>query len=191
MNVSDASNSADDQADNEANNSVDGDGMPDATDTLDADVLEIITQIQTNKFLNLELTVPNPEQFPSAKSESPSEHLANLVEPSSADMEVVEQFPYGKPSVLVNDLQGSSAYKPRQDTLAGSIWEPFQSECNWDFAYWAKTNKLSLLALADLLVIPNVRLFFFFFFMVLLNVVKAYREAWYLIPYCEGPQFNH
>ena len=33
--------------------------------------------------------------------------------------------------------------------------------------------------------------FFFFFFMVLLNVVKAYREAWCLILYCEGPQFNH
>jgi len=138
--------------------------MPDATNTLDANVLEIITQIQTNEFLNLELTVPNPEQFLLAKSESPSEHLANLVEPSSANMEVVEQFPYGKPGAPVHDLQGSSAYELRQDTLAGSIWEPFQSKCDWDFAYWAKTNKLSSSALADLLVIPNVHLFFFFLF---------------------------
>ena len=163
MNVGDASNSADDRADNEANdnNAVDGDGMPDTADTLDADVLEIITQIQTNEFLDLESTAPDPEQFLSAESESPPEHLANPVEPSSADTEVVERFPYGKPGAPVNDLQGSSTHELRQDTLGGSIWEPFQSECDWDLAYWAKMNKLSSSALADLLAIPNVRPFFF------------------------------
>jgi len=164
--------------------------MPDTADILDADVLEIITQIQTNKFLDLESTVPDPEQFLLAESESPPKHLANPVEPSNADTEVVERFPYGKPGVPVNDLQGSSTHELRQDMLGGSIWEPFQSECDWDLAYWAKMNKLSSSALADLLVIPNVCPFFPLF-TVSLNVVKACREAWCLIPYCEGSQFNH
>ena len=171
MDVGDVGNGADanDRAVDEADNSVDGDGTSDTADTTDANVLEILTQIQTNDVLDLESTAPNPEHIPSAESESPPENLANPVEPSSADThpeEVVEHFAHGKPGAPINDLQGSSIYESSQEGLGEDVWTPFQSEIEWDFAHWAKSNRLSSSALADLLAIPDVRLFFFLLYSV-------------------------
>ena len=170
MNVSNASNNADDRANDEADESVDGDGTPDNADTIDADVLDILTQIQTNTFLDLESTASdNPEQIPSAELESPPKSLTNLLEPSSGDThpeELVECFPYGQPGAPINDLQGSPAYKSSPEVLGGDVWAPFQSKCEWDFAHWAKTNRVSSSALAKLLAISDVCPFFFFFYSV-------------------------
>ncbi len=177
MNVDDeASNSAD-------NDAADGDGAPDTADATDADVFEIITQIQTSGILDsdstvpsgnilsaetepapdVDLTAPNPEQVPSAdsESESPPENLPDM------RPEVVEHFPFGKPGV---PIEGFPVYASSQDTLGGSVYEPFQSECDWAFAHWAKMNGPSASSLTKLFAIPDVRLFFFFF-TTLLKVV--------------------
>jgi len=92
---------------------VDGDHTPDTANIMDANMLDIITWIQTNKLLDLESNGPNPEQIPSAKLESPPKDLANLVEPSSIHThpeEVVECFAHGKPSAPMDGLQGCSIY---------------------------------------------------------------------------------
>jgi len=49
MNVGDASNSADDQANNEANdnNAVDGDGMPNTADVTAPSIYQAFTQLST------------------------------------------------------------------------------------------------------------------------------------------------
>jgi len=195
MNVGDAGNSANanSQADDRANNSMDGDHTPNTTDIMDANVLDIITRIQTNELLDLESNGPDPEQIPSAELESPPEDLANPVEPSSVHThpeEVVERFAHGKPGAPMDGLQGCSIYDSSREGLGGTIWAPFQSEIEWDFAHWAKLNRLSSSALADLLAIPDVRPFFFFI-TPLLNVVKGCREARPLLSYCKGSQFNH
>jgi hypothetical protein len=66
---------------------VDGDGMPDAANAMDANVFEIITQTQTNMFPNSDLTTPSPKQVLSAEHEpeSPTEDVPNPLEPSTPD----------------------------------------------------------------------------------------------------------
>ena len=207
MNVDDASNRADDQADNQASDSaddqaddqtsdtMDNDGAPDTADMTDADVFETIVQGQTPRFPDLESTVPDPEQIPSADSESPSEnenpsipveassfetyhevvasaelesppeYQFNPVEASSSDAHpevFVKRFPHGNPGAPIDNTQGPSVYESNQDAFGGSVWAPFQSKCDWDFAHWAKMNGSSASSLSGLLEIPNVRPFFFF-----------------------------
>jgi len=181
MNVNKASNSADN------NDAADGNDMPNTTNAMDADVFEIITQIQTSGILDSDSTVPNPEHILLAKSESlpnldltatvsnPEQILSAELEPPPENLpdmcpEVVEYFPYGKAGAPIDDMQGVSIYTSSQDTLGRSVYEPFQSECNWAFAHWAKMNGPSALSLTKLLAIPEVGLFFFFF-AVLLKVV--------------------
>jgi len=148
----------------DTNYTIDGDGTPDVADVTEANVFEILAQTQSSRLAVSNLTVPNPEQILLAKLESPLEDLPNLLERSSPDahpLVAIEHFPHGNPGAPIEAMQGSSIYKSSQEGLGGSVWAPFQSECDWCFAYWAKMNKLSSLALTDLLAIPNVSLPFF------------------------------
>ena len=158
-NTTDTTNSTN----NQANDTTNGDNASDIADTTDADVFEIITQMpmQTNMFPDLDSTVPGPEEIPSVKSELPEDLPKPLepLEPGSSDAHpqvVVEHFPYGNPSALINGMPGCSIYESSQGGLGGSIWAPFQSKCDWRFAHWAKVNGPSSSALTDLLAIPNV-----------------------------------
>jgi len=169
-NVDNSNNNADDQANDTA---AGGDAMPDTADmtdtadATDANVFETITQVHTDGFLDSDSTVPNPEQIPSAESESPPETPPNpLGQPSSPDARsqvVVERFRRGNPGAPINGTQGSPIYESSQETLGGSVWAPFRSECDWNVAHWAKMNGPSATALTGLLAIPNVRLTFFCF----------------------------
>jgi hypothetical protein len=176
MNVDSTGNSADDRANETMDgdgmpDTADGDGEPDTADTMDADVLEIITQTSTFP----ESIAPNAEQLPSAESELPPEDppIVPEVTGSAADAHpplVIEYFPHGSPGAPINSTRGSSIYETSQEVFGGSVWAPFQSESDWDFAHWAKMSGSSASALADLLAIPHVRPPFFFF-IALLNVV--------------------
>jgi len=163
MNVDNSSNNADDQANNIT---ADGDAMPDTADmtnmadTTDANVFETITQAHTGRFLDSDSTVPNPEQRPSAESESPPESALNPLEqpsrPDARSQVVVQRFRRGNPGAPINGTQGSPVYESSQEAL-GAVWAPFQSECDWNVAHWAKMNGPSATALTGLLAIPNVR----------------------------------
>lgn len=171
MNVGDAIDRAGDQGNDSdrANNITDDDNMSDTADTTDANTFEIISHTQTSRLLDLDLTPPSPEQIPSAEAESPLENLPNPVEAGSPDTHprvVVEHFARGAPGAPINDTQGGSMYKSGEAALGESVWAPFQSECDWWFAYWAKMNGPSSSALMDLLAIPNVRPPFFFLYCV-------------------------
>lgn len=177
-------------ADNDrANNTTDGDGAPDTADMTDTDAYESMTQTQPSGFLDTNSTVSDPDDISSAesephsgnlsdpddvssaKSESPLENVPNP--PSSTDTRpqlVVERFPHGKPGAPINGMRGSSIYESSQDALGGAVWAPFQSQCDWDVAYWAKMSGPSCSALTNLLSIPNVR-HSFGLLPVLLNVV--------------------
>ena len=189
MIVDDASNSADNRANDQV--TADGDDAPDTADTTDADVFEIITQ---TRFPDLDPITPDPGEFPSAELDSPPEDPpSNPLGSGSFDARpqvVVEPFPHGSPGARIDGMQSSSIYESTLGSLGGSVWAPFQSECDWRFAHWAKKHGPSSSALADLLKIPNVCPSPPFF-NALLNVVKACGEARPLISYHESAQFNH
>ena len=157
----DVSDNADNQATNQANHTADDNGAPDMADMTDADVLEVLTQ--TSRFLESNSTAHIPEPNPSAESESPPENLPNPLEQSSPDTPqvVVERFPYGNPGAPIDGMQGSTIYESSQEAFGGSVWAPFQSQCDWDVAHWAKMKGPSSKAVTDLLAIPDVRPAFF------------------------------
>lgn len=146
------------EATDRANDTADGDGMPDSADTAeatDANVFEIISR--TSRFQDS--ITPNPEEIPSTESESPPDDPPIPLEPSGPETPqlVIEHFPHGNPGMPINGGQGSSIYESSQEVFSESVWAPFQSECDWDVAHWAKMNGPSSSALTDLLAIPNVR----------------------------------
>lgn len=170
--------SDDDRTGDQAEDTMDSDSTADDADdadATDANVFEIITQTRTSILPHSDSIAPNPEQVPSAESDPPP-NPPNPLEPDSPDAHpqvVVEHFPHGNPGAPINGTPGCSIYESTQDALGGSVWAPFQSECDWRFAHWAKMHGPSSSALTDLLAIPNVCSSppFFFFFIVLLNVV--------------------
>ena len=175
MGADDPSNSLNDRA----NNTTDGDGAPDDADMTDTDVFEPMTQTQPSGFQDVYSTASDPEDISSAESESPSgnlsdpedissaesesppENSSNPLEPSGADTHpqlFVEHFPHGKPGAPIDNMQGTSIYESSQNVLGEAVWSPFQSQCNWDVAYWAKMSGPSCSAITSLLSIPNVRI---------------------------------
>jgi hypothetical protein len=52
--------------------------------------------------------------------------------------------------------QGSSLYQTSQEALGFSTWAPFQSQCDWEVACWAKLRGPTSSAFTDLLAIPEV-----------------------------------
>lgn len=160
----DVADNADDQANDQANHTADDNGAPDTADMTDADILEVLTQTETSRFLESNSTARIPEQTPSADSELPPENLSNPLEQSSPDPSpqvVVERFPYGNPGAPIDGMQGSTIYELSQEAFGGSVWAPFQSQCDWDVAHWAKMKGPGSSAVTDLLAIPNVRPLFF------------------------------
>ena len=185
----DITNTADDQT----NDTADGDDASDIANSTDADVFEIITQTQTNVFPDSDLTVPDPEQIPSAELESPPENPPNSFEPGSPDPQpqvVVEHFPHGNPGAPISGMPGCSIHESSQGGFGGSVWAPFQSECDWHFAHWAKVNKLSSSALTNLLAIPNVCPSFFFLYCVAKCGLSLWRgSAFHIVPQMSSIQF--
>jgi len=146
-------------ASNQVKDAMDGNDTPDITDMTDATMFEIIMQTQTSLLLDLDSTVPDPEQIPLAELESPSEDLPNPLEPGSSDTQppvVIERFPHGNPGAPIDGMQGYSIYESSQGALDGSVWALFQSKSDWHITHWAKTIKLSSSALSDLFAIPDV-----------------------------------
>ena len=70
----------------------------------------------------------------------------------------IDRFPLGSAGTLVPGAhQGLSLYQTSQEALGPSIWAPFQSQCDWEVARWAKLHGPTSLAFTDLLAIPGVR----------------------------------
>lgn len=92
----------------------------------------------------------NPEP-PSIQIETVNSETAELV--------VIDQFPSGNPGAPIPDVpRGPSAFESRQTSLIGSesLWAPFRSQQDWEFARWAKTCGMTSSAVTKLLAIPEV-----------------------------------
>jgi hypothetical protein len=59
---------------------------------------------------------------------------------------VVDCFPFGCPGAPMSGMHGSSSvYEATHKELGDSVWAPFKSQCNWEFARWAKMHDPRLL----------------------------------------------
>ena len=68
----------------------------------------------------------------------------------------IDSFPHGSPGAPIpGALQDQSEYQSRA-IQGASPWAPFQSQCDWDIALWAKTRGPSSTALTELLQYPEV-----------------------------------
>ena len=134
--------------------------MDDNANIMDANTFEFLAQhCPISSSVYLEMDPPDGE----LSSAPPPEHhdtipIQSETGNSDADLIlVVKHFPHGRPGALVTGTpQGTTIYESTQDTLGESVWAPFQSQCDWEIALWAKKRRPSSLAMADLLVIPGV-----------------------------------
>ena len=134
------------------------DGNEDLTDQLDADVLDILQQGLCPPPTTSSRPEPDPSDI-ALSSVAPPESVAVHSDTShSAGSDVViDLFPFGQPGTLVPGMQqGSSMYEATRDSLGDSLWAPFESQCDWEFARWAKMRGPMSTTVTELLAIPEV-----------------------------------
>ncbi|KAN0142113.1 hypothetical protein V8E53_000575 [Lactarius tabidus] len=69
---------------------------------------------------------------------------------------VVDRFPFGCPGAPMSGMHGSSSvYEATREELGDSVWAPFKSQCDWEFARWAKMRGPTSTAVTELLAIPE------------------------------------
>jgi len=100
-----------------------------------------------------------PDQLPDTP-QGP-EQPANQIEAGGLETTstvVIDQFPLSSAGAPIPGMaHGSSAQESDMDT----IWAPFDSECDWLFAHWAKIHGPMSSAVTRLLEIPKVFVFYY------------------------------
>ncbi|KAH8980311.1 hypothetical protein EDB92DRAFT_1820591 [Lactarius akahatsu] len=132
----------------------------DATDIIDADIYEQISQntdhipAYPEQGHSIE-TVP-PAQPQPVKSESHAPPMPPILPEGNSPKLVVECFLYGSAGVPLPGVhQGLSLYQTSLEALGQSTWAPFQSQSDWELAHWATMCGPTSSAVADLLAIPQ------------------------------------
>ena len=141
-----------------------------SADTLDADTLEVLTQ----GGIHSAATIPNGDEITGVLDgpESTDAGDAGVFEGQTAITEtspavVIDHFLLGKAGAPIPGVpQAQPAHELNQATAAESAWAPFNSECDWRFARWAKTRGPTSSAVTDLLAIEEVRALFKFIIFV-------------------------
>ena len=141
----------------------------DAVETEDlADLAELTDADVYQQIANNPMAYPEQESSVEVPSQSCSDepHILLPTPPIQNDggdspllLELsVMPFSLGHAGALVPGAhQGSSLYQRTERSLGSSIWAPFQSQCDWEVARWAKMRGPTSSAVTDLLAIPGVR----------------------------------
>ena len=120
-------------------------------------MLEVLVQD-----INFSLTIhPELDPFDQALSLAPppcGSVMINAETSHSATSNViVNYFPFGHPDAPVPGMEhGLSVYETTCESLGDSLWAPFRSQCDWEFARWAKMRGPTSTAVTELLAIPEV-----------------------------------
>ena len=132
-------------------------------DDVDADALEALAQQVETTGANFSATThPEHNSSDSASSAPPPESgvTANPGASRAGRLDsgvIVDHFPFGHPGAPVPGLQRSaSMYEATHESLGDSLWAPFRSQCDWEFARWAKMRGPTSTAVTELLAIPEV-----------------------------------
>jgi hypothetical protein len=74
---------------------------------------------------------------------------------------IIDHFLLGNAGIPISGaLQGAMAHELDQAAAAESAWTPFNLQCDWKIAHWAKTCSAMLSAVIDLLAIDGVSMLF-------------------------------
>ncbi|KAH9161635.1 hypothetical protein EDB89DRAFT_2116804 [Lactarius sanguifluus] len=130
----------------------------DPVDTTDANAFESISR--DGNFSSL--VTPEPEHvngspclLPPPEDTQPS--IPGPCNPDARPISFVIRFPHGQAGAPVasSTLQGS-AYGSTRNRSGNSVWAPFRSQCDWEFARWAKMRGATASAVTALLAIPEL-----------------------------------
>ena len=68
----------------------------------------------------------------------------------------VERFPSGLAGAPISNAGQFMPGLPQNGLSTDNIWSPFQTQCDWDFAQWAKNRGPSSTAVTELLAMEGV-----------------------------------
>lgn len=142
---------------------------PESADTMDADTFEVLlTEGSARSAATIQNHHAGDESVTTGVLEGPE-----AVDTADADMGgsedpaanadtsptvVIDHFLLGSAGAPIPGIpQGPLAHGSNQAADAESLWAPFNSECDWKFACWAKTRGPTSSAVTDLLAVEEVR----------------------------------
>ncbi|KAH9043546.1 hypothetical protein EDB83DRAFT_2227861 [Lactarius deliciosus] len=105
------------------------------------------------------MVTPELEHANEHQSSSPPPELSipEARNPDARPTVFVDRFSHGHPGApLAGTHQASSTYGSTRHELGDSVWAPFRSQCDWEFARWAKTCGATASAVTALLAIPEL-----------------------------------
>ena len=133
------------------------DDNDDWADQLDADVLEVLARDSNFSPSNHPELDPSDQALSLAPPPRGSVTVNTETSCSSGSDVIIEYFPFGNPGAPVPGMQrGPSIYEATRESLGDSQWAPFRSQCDWEFARWAKMRGPTSTAVTELLAIPEV-----------------------------------
>lgn len=147
--------------------SVDHDEAIDDDDIADANTFEALSRIQDPPASNTITHVPsaNVPPLPPLSASAPDSDHHNYDTVASHGCEtstiVVDPFSSGDAGAPITDDPPSHSDHdltwPTRESPHQNIWAPFNSQCDWEVAHWAKTHGTTSSAVTELLAIPEVR----------------------------------
>ncbi|KAH9008168.1 hypothetical protein EDB83DRAFT_2323339 [Lactarius deliciosus] len=140
---------------NEDSTGDEADHTGDPVDTADANAFESISR--DGNFSSL--VTPEPEHvngspclLPPPEDTQPS--IPGPCNPDARPISFVIQFPHGQAGAPVaSSTPQGSAYESTRNRSGNSVWAPFRSQCDWEFARWAKMRGATASAVTALLAI--------------------------------------
>jgi hypothetical protein len=126
---------------------------------MDADAFEVLSQGNIHSAATFLAQRAGDE--PADLLESAMEETAPFDVPNAGTSPTVfvDRFPLGSAGTPIPGiLQGPLVHDAESNQAVGveSVWAPFNSECDWKFARWAKTRGPTSSAVTDLLAIGEV-----------------------------------
>ena len=153
---------------------------------MDADAFEVLTQGTIHSAATI------PDQYSGDGTAGGSEVPATPVTVPTIQFDVpnaetppaviIDHFPSGYAGAPIPGApQGPMAHELDQDAAAESAWAPFNSQCDWKVAHWAKTRGITSSAVTDLLAIDGVCTLFKLNVLLLICYLRLWINSGYRI----------
>ncbi|KAH9008739.1 hypothetical protein EDB85DRAFT_2163908 [Lactarius pseudohatsudake] len=108
--------------------------------------------------MNVDTDDRAPDTSVPVHTETPDHPQQARDHPQQDGAPFIERFPSEVAGAPISEMgQNTPGYQALRDDLGpGNIWYPFQSQCDWDFARWAKNRGSSSTAVTELLAINGM-----------------------------------
>jgi len=149
-----------------------------SADAMDADTFEALTQgtihsaaTSVNRFVGDDGIAGGLED-PTAQGAAQTVPF-NVPNAEMSPTVIIDRFLLGRAGAPIPRVQqGTPAHDMDQTTAAELVWAPFNLECDWKFAHWAKTCGPTSSAVTDLLAIDEVCTLFKSFILILISLQR-------------------